>query len=179
MNKIILFLLAISLTACGAASSGDNSNLASGSDTAVVVLTDMDSENYDAIVASYNSKGKAVLVNIWATWCGPCVEEFPHIVELQKKYEDQLQVVFISADFTEDRERALQFLKDQNVTWETYFKTGKDEPFINAISLEWSGALPFTKIYNKNGEITSYWENKADYDEFEKAILVAINTIVN
>jgi thiol-disulfide isomerase/thioredoxin len=179
MNKIIVFLLLLTLTACGAASSGNNDSTVAEGDTAVVLLTDMDSANFDSIVASYNAQGKAVLVNIWATWCGPCVEEFPHIVELQNKYADQLQVVFISADFTEDRERALEFLKEQNVTWETYFKTGKDEPFINAISTEWSGALPFTKIYNKNGEITSYWENKAEYDEFEKAILVAINPIVN
>lgn len=142
---------------------------------AVELLTDIASEEIETLIAKHNADGKVVLVNIWATWCGPCVEEFPDIVELKHKYKDQLEVVFISADFPEDRERALQFLKDQKVTWETYMKTGKDEPFINAISNDWSGALPFTKIYSKNGQITSYWENKASFETFETAILEAIN----
>ena len=159
--------------ACESANSNEAQEM---SETAAVeLLTDIASEEIETLIAKHNADGKVVLVNIWATWCGPCVEEFPDIVELKHKYKDQLEVVFISADFPEDRERALQFLKDQKVTWETYMKTGKDEPFINAISNDWSGALPFTKIYSKNGQITSYWENKASFETFETAILEAIN----
>jgi thiol-disulfide isomerase/thioredoxin len=159
--------------ACESANSNEAQEM---SETAAVeLLTDIASEEIETLIAKHNADGKVVLVNIWATWCGPCVEEFPDIVELKQKYKDQLEVVFISADFPEDRERALQFLKDQKVTWETYMKTGKDEPFINAISNDWSGALPFTKIYSKNGQITSYWENKASFETFETAILEAIN----
>jgi thiol-disulfide isomerase/thioredoxin len=159
--------------ACESANSNEAQEMSETS--AVELLTDIASEEIETLIAKHNADGKVVLVNIWATWCGPCVEEFPDIVELKQKYKDQLEVVFISADFPEDRERALQFLKDQKVTWETYMKTGKDEPFINAISNDWSGALPFTKIYSKNGQITSYWENKASFETFETAILEAIN----
>ncbi len=165
--------MSVMFVACESANSNEAQEM---SETAAVeLLTDIASEEIETLIAKHNADGKVVLVNIWATWCGPCVEEFPDIVELKHKYKDQLEVVFISADFPEDRERALQFLKDQKVTWETYMKTGKDEPFINAISNDWSGALPFTKIYSKNGQITSYWENKASFETFETAILEAIN----
>ena len=42
--------------------------------------------------------GKVTLVNYWATWCGPCREEIPYLVQLQERYPDQLQVIGISAD---------------------------------------------------------------------------------
>lgn len=173
MKSLSILLFSLVFYACGSANSDGVQN--SNETEAVELLTDIPSEEIDTIIAKHNADGKVVLVNIWATWCGPCVEEFPDIVELKHKYKDQLEVVFISADFPEDRERALQFLKDQKVTWETYMKTGKDEPFINAISSDWTGALPFTKIYSKDGQITSYWENKASFEMFENAILEALN----
>lgn len=138
------------------------------------ILTDLPSDRIASLVQAHNDEGKAVLINVWATWCGPCVEEFPDIVALREKYKDQLEVIFISADFEEDRERAITFLKEQNVQWETYFKTGKDEPFILALSESWTGALPFSKVYNPKGEVVDMWENKATYDTFEQAILKAL-----
>jgi thiol-disulfide isomerase/thioredoxin len=173
MRSLFIILFSTIIAACGAANS--NETQTQSQSESANLLTDIASEEIEALIARHNAEGKVVLVNIWATWCGPCIEEFPDIVELKEKYNDNLEVVFISADFPEDRERALQFLKDQNVTWETYMKTGKDEPFINAISEDWSGALPFTKIYSKSGQITSYWENKASFETFETAILEALN----
>jgi len=173
MRSIFILFLSFTLAACGAANSNDASDATQSEE--VNLLTDIASEEIETVIARHNAEGKVVLVNIWATWCGPCVEEFPDIVELRHKYKDELEVIFISADFPEERERAIQFLKDQNVTWETYMKTGKDEPFINAISQDWTGALPFTKIYSKNGQITSYWENKASLEQFETAIKEALN----
>jgi thiol-disulfide isomerase/thioredoxin len=181
MKNILLLSLTLLIGACGAASTSDSSNPAQSASQSngTIVLTDLAPEQIEDVVAAYNAEGKAVLLNVWATWCGPCVEEFPDIVELKHKYNDQLAVLFISADFPEDRERAIEFLREQKVDWETYLKVGKDEPFINALSADWGGALPFTKIYNKNGEIVTFWENKASYETFEKAILEALNTELN
>lgn len=181
MRKILLLSLTLLIGACGAASTNDSTDATqpAAESNGTIVLTDLAPEQIGDVVARHNAEGKAVLLNVWATWCGPCVEEFPDIVALKQKYDAQLAVVFISADFPEDRDRAIEFLREQNVDWETYLKTGKDEPFINALSTEWGGALPFTKIYSKNGEIVTFWENKASYDTFEKAILDAINTELN
>ena len=137
------------------------------------LLKDINGEELQELVKSFEGD-KAVLINIWATWCAPCIEEFPEIVKIQRKYEGDLRVVFISADFPDSRDRALEFLKEQGVDWTTYFKTGKDEAFINAISKDWSGALPFTKIINKEGEVVSYWENSASFSKFDKHVKKAI-----
>jgi thiol-disulfide isomerase/thioredoxin len=127
----------------------------------------------DSVIHQYQGK-KAVLVNLWATWCGPCVEEFPYIVTLQQKYPDQLHVIFISGDFTAPYKVVPAFLKEHNVDWTTYLKTGDDQEFINALDSTWTGAMPFTKIYDKNGTVVARWENSADYDTFQNYVEKAI-----
>jgi thiol-disulfide isomerase/thioredoxin len=138
------------------------------------LLKNASGDELQRIIKSYQGE-KVVLVNVWATWCAPCIEEFPSIVDLQEKYEDDLQVIFISADFPGQRNKALEFLREQNVNWTTYFKTGKDQPFIEALSNEWSGALPFTKVVDKRGKLVSSWEQGAEYEKFERYIKKAIN----
>jgi len=138
------------------------------------ILKDVDGEQLMQIVDSYRGD-KAVLLNVWATWCAPCIEEFPEIIKIQHKYEDDLQVIFISADFPDSRQRALEFLEKQQVDWTTYFKTGKDQDFIGAISESWTGALPFTKIIDKEGRVTSSWENSASFKKFDRHVKQALN----
>ncbi len=118
---------------------------------------------------------KPVLVNFWATWCVPCVEEFPYIMELKEKYGDQFELVFVSGDFEEAKDDALEFLKEQNVQFTTYYKTGKDNEFIQTVSDTWSGALPYTVIYSKDGSVSSAWEGKAEFEEFESELLKVID----
>ena len=138
------------------------------------LLKDVSAEELDGIIESYEGE-KAVLINVWATWCAPCIEEFPEIVTIQRKYEDRLQVIFISADFPESRDRALQFLKEQGVDWTTYFKAGNDQKFIETLSDEWTGALPFSKIISKEGRVVASWENSATFSKFDKHVKQALN----
>lgn len=138
------------------------------------LLKDVTPGQLKDIIRSYEGK-KAVLINVWATWCVPCVEEFPEIVKLQRAYPDQLQVIFISADFSDKRDSALKFLRERDVDWTTYFKTGSDQPFIDAISEEWTGALPFSKIIATDGSVIGSWEQKAGYDKFERYVKKAID----
>lgn len=130
-------------------------------------------EGIAPLMASFQGE-KAVLLNVWATWCVPCVEEFPYLVELRNTYKDQLEVVFISTDFPEDLPRVNEFLKTMGVDWQTYVKDGKDEPFIMAIHPDWTGAMPATAVYDKNGALVTFFEKPADYKTFETHILNAI-----
>lgn len=138
------------------------------------LLKDVTGSELQKIVESYQGK-KAVLINIWATWCAPCVKEFPEIVKLQRNYPKDLKVIFVSADFPQQRDDALQFLKEQDVDWTTYFKTGKDQAFIESLSQEWTGALPFTKVIDINGDLVASWEQSASYEKFEHHVKTAIN----
>jgi len=115
--------------------------------------------------------GKATLVNVWASWCEPCREEFPELVRLARTYEDKgLKVVFVSADFTEALPDARKFLAAQGVDWPTWYKTGSDQAFIDALSPKWTGALPGTFIYDAQGKLRDSWEGKATYAKMENSV---------
>ncbi len=131
----------------------------------------------DILTAVAKHKGeKAVLVNYWATWCGPCVKEFPMIVELSKKYADEAVVLFVSADWLDEKKRAMEFLKKQGVKGLSFIKNQKDNEFIDGIHKDWSGALPFTIVYGKNsGNVVDSWEAKKSAARFVEAFNKAIN----
>ncbi len=102
------------------------------------------------------ARGKVLLVNFWATWCAPCVEEFPDLIKLRGEYGPRgLAVLFVSIDrASEAGTTVAQFLQKHGVTFRTYIKkAGGDEDFINAMSRNWSGALPATFIYDKTGKL--------------------------
>jgi thiol-disulfide isomerase/thioredoxin len=102
------------------------------------------------------SKGKVVLVNVWATLCVPCVEEFPDLLQLRNNYERRgLEMLFVSADNPKRlRQDVYPFLKKMKVAFQTYIKrTRGDEAFINALSPTWSGALPATFVFDRSGKL--------------------------
>jgi thiol-disulfide isomerase/thioredoxin len=111
----------------------------------------------------------ATLVNIWASWCVPCREEFPELLRLERSYRRRgLRLALVSADF--DAPAARAFLVKQGVSFRTYLKTGDDMTFINALDPRWSGALPATFVYDGAGRLVSFWEGKADSGRFEQAV---------
>ncbi len=119
-------------------------------------------------------KGKVILVNFWATWCKPCVKEFPELVKLYNNYKDKgFEIVFISVDVPEEVEpKVIPFLKKQGVDFVSYFnKFDKPEELINYIDKNWEGAIPSTYIYDKEGKLTSHILGSRSYEEFEKEIL--------
>lgn len=120
---------------------------------------------------------EAVLVNFWATTCSPCLKEFPMVMELSKAYKDKgMQVYFVTTDWTDYRDKALAFLESKGFKGLTFMKEeGNDNNFIRAVSDDWSGALPFTIVYDKEGEVTQLWEMEQDRSYFESAIIRAIN----
>jgi thiol-disulfide isomerase/thioredoxin len=114
---------------------------------------------------------KATLVNIWATWCVPCREEFPDLVRLERTYRDRgLRVLFVCADFDSEMPAARRFLAEHGVTYPSYFKTGDDMKFIDALSPKWSGALPATVLYDAAGTRRDSWEGQASYATFESKV---------
>jgi len=119
---------------------------------------------------------KVVLLNVWALWCVPCIEEFPMIVDLGKEIKD-LEVIFISADFEDQFKKVESFLNDEGVGGKSYLKQEKDEPFIQGIHPSWTGSLPFTIVYAKeSGSIVDFWEGKEPESRFRTAINIAFNS---
>jgi thiol-disulfide isomerase/thioredoxin len=105
------------------------------------------------ILAAVRSSGAAVVVvNMWATWCIPCREEFPDLLELRDRWAERgLQLVLVSGDFEATLPQVERFLAERGVA-RTYLKKGDDTQFIDAFDPEWSGALPATFIFDAAGE---------------------------
>jgi len=118
-------------------------------------------------------KGKVVVLNFWATWCTPCIEEFPGLLRLQRTYRDKgLELIFVSIDHPKKSLTQVgAFLRRMKVDFPTYIKkTADDEVFINSVYGGWSGAIPATFIYDRQGRLM---HNRIDTQSFEQlAVLV-------
>ncbi len=124
-----------------------------------------------------SSQAEVVLVNVWATWCLPCREEFPALVQLARtEPQERLDLVLVSADFPDQAEAARRFLTTQGVAFPSYLKEGGDEEFINAVSKRWSGALPATFVFNRKRELVRFWEGGATFEEFRAAVEAAAHS---
>jgi thiol-disulfide isomerase/thioredoxin len=119
-----------------------------------------------------NRDGKPLLINVWATWCAPCREEFPDLVKIANEFNDQIDVVGISVDFPEEIDsKIIPFLKKQNANFKNYIiKVIEPEDFINLLNENWSGAIPATFIYNGKGNQVRYLIGKQSFEEFKKVI---------
>jgi thiol-disulfide isomerase/thioredoxin len=117
------------------------------------------------------SDAPVVLVNVWATWCLPCRQEFPDIVRLRKSWAGRgLRVIFVSGDFESELPAVKRFLAEQGVDFPTYLKRGKDMEFIDAFDPKWSGALPATFLYDRSGTRRRSLFGKSSYDRLEGAV---------
>jgi thiol-disulfide isomerase/thioredoxin len=116
-------------------------------------------------------KGKVVFVNMWATWCDPCVAEFPDIVKLYRKYHAQgFEVVAVS--FDTDAPSAIPFLDKQQADFINLLKSPKqdDDVFMKTFDQEWLGALPATWIFDRKGKQQYYVMGKFDPVAVDKLI---------
>lgn len=123
-------------------------------------------------------KGKIVLYNFWATWCKPCVQEFPELVKLYKNYKDKdFVLIFVSMDMPEEiKMKVVPFLEKQGVDFITYYNDFKNpEDLIDFYDKKWEGAIPSTYIYDKDGILSTKLIGNRDYEFFEKEILKLMN----
>lgn len=130
----------------------------------------LDEAGYAKMVAA--QKGKVVLVNFWATYCIPCRKEMPALVRLEAKLKARgFALITISADEPEQEQMAQAFLDKTGVGKPFYVKRAKDDDkFINTIDAKWSGALPASFLYDRNGRKVRTFIGEADLAVLEDAI---------
>lgn len=120
-----------------------------------VSLNSVDGEGIRSLIQ--NNSSKLRLVNIWATWCGPCVVEFPELVNINRMYRGRdFELVTISADKPDKAEKALDFLKKNQASCNNYIFSKDDKyELIEAVDESWQGALPYTLLIAPGGKIIS------------------------
>jgi thiol-disulfide isomerase/thioredoxin len=116
---------------------------------------------------------KLRLINVWATWCGPCVIEFPDLVTLNRIYRGRdFEVVTLNADDQDQKEKARAFLVEKqasmrNLSWTSDDPTG----MIEALDPRWQGGLPYTMLVAPGGKVLLRSDGAFDMRELRRLIV--------
>lgn len=124
-------------------------------------------------------KGKVVVLNLWATWCGPCVEEFPDLVKLHNTYKDKgLVVLGVSMDEPEDLGKVATFAGEQSAGFPIFVrKSGGIEKYFDPIDKGWKGIVPTTYVFDREGKrVGKPMVGLKTYDDFVKAVEPLLKT---
>jgi thiol-disulfide isomerase/thioredoxin len=120
-----------------------------------------------------NTSDKLLLLNIWATWCAPCVLEYPELVKLQRMYGNRaFKFVSVSADNPDAFEKAYAFLKSKHSALDNYIFDGQDKyVLIETVDPDWDGALPYSLLIEPGGNIVFTSQGIVDLLELKKKIV--------
>jgi len=151
-----------------------------------VTLADLDAEAAKTLAA--NKTDKLRVINFWSTTCGPCVAEFPELIDTYRRFQNRpVEVITISADPVKDRAKVEKFLTSQQAalsprtapsvkkegrTSNNYIYTGENlDHLAEAIDSKWNGALPHTVIIAPGGKIIWRHNGRFDAVELRRAIV--------
>lgn len=120
--------------------------------------------------------GKIVIINFWATYCGPCIAELPEFDQFQKDYAEDVQVITLDGEISESYDSLCEWIntneksaawKDFDITFGWYEKDEND--VYNQLGFT-SGLLPGTMIVNREGVIIYSQDGSMDYDDLKTII---------
>jgi cytochrome c biogenesis protein CcmG/thiol:disulfide interchange protein DsbE len=120
-----------------------------------------------------DSKDKVVILDFYATWCEPCRESIPHLVDLQKRYGPKgLQVVGLNVGGPDDYEKIPSFAREFKIQ----YQLGIPDPELENLYLDASGAIPQTVVIDRNGVVLKRFVGYDDSlaEELESAIQASL-----
>lgn len=123
-------------------------------------------------------EGDVVLINLWATWCVPCVQELPDLNLLQERYGDRgLRVIGVSFDDLEGLdEKVRPFFAQRAPALISYLQTEEDDyAFVEPLIEDWLGAMPTTIFVDHQGEVAKVHNGRMLYKTLEEIVVELLN----
>jgi thiol-disulfide isomerase/thioredoxin len=136
-------------------------------------VREIDAEGLKRLLQRDSKRARPLLVTFWATWCDPCREEFPDLVQIDKDYKARgLEFVTVSLDDPGDiKTGVVQFLRTMRAAMPAYLLNVVDpEPAIKEVDATWGGSLPSTFLFNAQGQLVFKHTGRIQPVELRSAI---------
>ncbi|HET7535983.1 MAG TPA: redoxin domain-containing protein [Candidatus Didemnitutus sp.] len=132
-----------------------------------------------ALKALRTGSGKVRLINVWATWCGPCVAEFDELIEQNLRFRQRdFEMVTVAAQFPDESAKVLKFLQEHHASTKNLIFGSKDKyAMIEALDPEWGGAVPYTLLLGPDGKVLYRETGSLDFLALRRAIVPALDAI--
>ena len=132
-----------------------------------------------AALRANHGTGKVRVINVWATWCGPCVSEFDQLVETNLIYRNRdFELVTVAAEFPDQQAKVLKFLeKHQASTRNLIFGDTDKYKLMAALDPDWTGALPHTLVIGADGAVLYRETGEVNFLKLRRAIVPALNQL--
>ena len=143
-------------------------------DAESVTIDTIDADSLRKLAA--NDTDQLLLVNVWATWCGPCVHELPDLSLIHHLYRMRpFRLVTISTDEDTAKDDALAVLKKARVSSQNYIYTGTDhDKMAEALDPKWDGPVPYTVLIAPGGEVLYRHTDEIDVVQLKRVISDAL-----
>lgn len=120
-------------------------------------------------------KGKIVVIDVWATFCIPCKEKFPHMVELAKKHKaDGVVFISVALDEPENTERALEFLTKQKATFQNFLLDDKLKNEPAGDDKLYHSIPPVLHVFDREGKKVKTYEGKKEGEALDEQLVEMI-----